>query len=518
MISNTSIDHIYQQLTSLTVKTANICDEFIDSINEIQNKNKFNGYKSLTNAIKRIQQRCRLLDNFCGLWNNPSDSRLQLSIKDSIDNATCLYLERQSQYGFGNITIRHKQNGELLKTKDKKESIESFFINIKNNKLALVPYILIDNATKYAQKGSGITITYNYIDNEKGIITIENTGPIISETEEIFQQGYRGDNACKIRPNQGQGQGLYFAKNILETLNCKIELKCGDEINRLNAIPYCKISFEITLYAENINSAVNTIDPDYYHTIDDMFSHEYFNIKDNINKLYQRLYENINKQYINIGLTEQDAEQLNEKLQILNIAIKGLFVILNTYAYRKDLDIGNNRSNGVYWSKLYREAEQFYKQELEDAFLNIDFKIMYQHIFGLRRHRANNYNDVQTIHNYWCIEYIPFLIYNFIISYAKGTQQNPSNVIITLTPSNNNGYYIWHNTIEVEVNSYIQNKIIQYIKTEDEPSDHIELSIKMLKLYLQKVQSTQSKKLDFKITTNNTYLKIEFPITSENKY
>jgi len=531
MIPNQSIDHIYKQLTSKISEIENICDNFSESIEKIQTENTiFAHNKSFNKRIKSIKNRYKLLSNFCCLWNNPSDKQSHISIKNAIDSAYSLYIDRKNnnkdEYGFRNIIKRYKLNDILLsdiknedERKKNKELINSFFLNIKNNKLALIPYILIDNATKYARRDSDICITYNYINDEIGVITIDNIGPCIEETEKcfIFEQNFRGKNAKELKPHQGQGKGLYFARSIINELGCQIECKCDKKRESFNSIQYNQISFEITLYPKRVNDTNIIMDSTYYQFIDDMFSHEYFNnITDYIeNGPYRELDESLNKHYDNLGLTEIEAEQLKVKMQELNITKKGVFLILNTYAYRNNLHIADNRSNGVIWSELYRDAQKFYKQDLENANIDIDFAIIVQHIFS---RRYANYDDTRKIYNFWCIDYIPLLVYNFIVSIAKGTNDNHSNVIISLTPDNRGGYYIWHNTIEIELNN--PQDIINYINSDKEPSNQSELSIKMLKEYLQKVQNTQGNgRLNLKATSNNNIsLRLEFPISSENKY
>jgi K+-sensing histidine kinase KdpD len=78
--------------------------------------------------------------------------------------------------------------------------------------LAIVPMILIDNATKYAPKGSAIAVG---LDANCKTATVESMGPKIENDEMplIFDRGFRGRNA-KALPIAGQGLGLYIARQI----------------------------------------------------------------------------------------------------------------------------------------------------------------------------------------------------------------------------------------------------------------------------------------------------------------
>ncbi len=78
--------------------------------------------------------------------------------------------------------------------------------------LAIVPMVLIDNATKYAPKGSSITVS---LDPNARTASVESMGPRVDDDESclIFDRGVRGRNA-KLLPIAGQGIGLYIAKKI----------------------------------------------------------------------------------------------------------------------------------------------------------------------------------------------------------------------------------------------------------------------------------------------------------------
>lgn len=89
--------------------------------------------------------------------------------------------------------------------------------------LAIVPMVLIDNATKYAPKGSSITVN---LDPKARTASVESMGPRV-ETDEsclIFDRGFRGRNAKQL-PIAGQGIGLYIAKKICDAHRFGIRLE-----------------------------------------------------------------------------------------------------------------------------------------------------------------------------------------------------------------------------------------------------------------------------------------------------
>jgi signal transduction histidine kinase len=80
----------------------------------------------------------------------------------------------------------------------------------------IVPFVLIENAFKYAPASSAITIKYEN-KNEELIVRIESFGPKITEREKqlIFERNYRGEHAID-HGREGSGIGLFAAKTIIE--------------------------------------------------------------------------------------------------------------------------------------------------------------------------------------------------------------------------------------------------------------------------------------------------------------
>ncbi len=87
------------------------------------------------------------------------------------------------------------------------------------NLLSQVVYNLFENATKYADADSTITVG---MDSDATSVTLKfrNVGAPIteSEAERIFNRGERGDSAKALNP-AGTGFGLYIARRIMEIHN-----------------------------------------------------------------------------------------------------------------------------------------------------------------------------------------------------------------------------------------------------------------------------------------------------------
>lgn len=81
----------------------------------------------------------------------------------------------------------------------------------------IIPFVITENAVKYAPAGSEILVRFE--ENDKDIIVrFESYGPKIKDSEKykIFDQHFRGD-AARQSERSGAGIGLYAAKTLLES-------------------------------------------------------------------------------------------------------------------------------------------------------------------------------------------------------------------------------------------------------------------------------------------------------------
>lgn len=92
-------------------------------------------------------------------------------------------------------------------------------IHIKGDRtwLTRAVRILIDNATKYAEKDSVVTVALKR-SGKHVVYTVHNDGPAISPTdlEHIFDRFYRSDRARSRTDTGGFGLGLAIAKSVVE--------------------------------------------------------------------------------------------------------------------------------------------------------------------------------------------------------------------------------------------------------------------------------------------------------------
>jgi light-regulated signal transduction histidine kinase (bacteriophytochrome) len=107
----------------------------------------------------------------------------------------------------------------------------------------LLPFILLENSTKYSPEGQDISVKFT---DKNGFEEIEivNLGPYVKtdEISKIFQNGFRGKWANNF---SGTGIGLFFAKQICDIHRIDIQAQSGSISYTMHEVPYAP--FKITL-------------------------------------------------------------------------------------------------------------------------------------------------------------------------------------------------------------------------------------------------------------------------------
>lgn len=114
--------------------------------------------------------------------------------------------------------------------------------------IELLPYILLENAIKYAPRNTDVNI---YIEEhaKKSKISVSSIGPFVdrNELKKIFIRGFRGANAQE-HTKEGQGIGLYTAKKICDLHNLKYSIDSSDNIiQKIKNIKYSEFKVDIEL-------------------------------------------------------------------------------------------------------------------------------------------------------------------------------------------------------------------------------------------------------------------------------
>ena len=95
-----------------------------------------------------------------------------------------------------------------------------------STQLNQLTHILVDNAVKYAEENSTVTIKLHR-HNEKILFSVNNRGNVIApeDIEHIFDRFYRAE---KSRTTKGYGLGLSIAQRITESMNGKIGVESNE--------------------------------------------------------------------------------------------------------------------------------------------------------------------------------------------------------------------------------------------------------------------------------------------------
>lgn len=114
--------------------------------------------------------------------------------------------------------------------------------------IELLPFILLDNAIKYALARTKIDICIKENKNVQNV-TVKSIGPYLDENEisKVFNRGYRG-NGAKEMTADGLGIGLYTAKRICDLHNINIIAQSADNIYKeINGIKYSEFTIDFSI-------------------------------------------------------------------------------------------------------------------------------------------------------------------------------------------------------------------------------------------------------------------------------
>ena len=102
----------------------------------------------------------------------------------------------------------------------------------------IVPFLLVENAVKYAPRNSEVTIAIT--ETRRDIeVRVESLGPLVSPEEiaRVVEKGYRGQEARRLG-EKGSGFGLHFARFASEVNGSTLHCTSGPEVCSYNCIPY----------------------------------------------------------------------------------------------------------------------------------------------------------------------------------------------------------------------------------------------------------------------------------------
>ena len=161
-----------------------------------------------------------------------NSERLSSMVSDLIDLSRIEYGDLK--LNIQKIDLDHFINEFIssMKSLTKKKDIEIIYEPSKNNwikadlqALERIMNNLIDNAFKYSEKGSSITISTEQTDNHMKVM-IADTGSGVSDEDKvyIFDRFYRTASA-RASDNKGSGLGLAIVKNLANSLDGEVGIE-----------------------------------------------------------------------------------------------------------------------------------------------------------------------------------------------------------------------------------------------------------------------------------------------------
>ena len=161
-----------------------------------------------------------------------NSERLSSMVSDLIDLSRIEYGDLK--LNIQKIDLDHFINGFIssMKSLTKKKDIEIIYEPSKNNwikadlqALERIMNNLIDNAFKYSEKGSSITISTEQAANHlKVMIADSGSGVSDEDKEHIFDRFYRTASA-RASDNKGSGLGLAIVKNLANSLDGEVGIE-----------------------------------------------------------------------------------------------------------------------------------------------------------------------------------------------------------------------------------------------------------------------------------------------------
>lgn len=99
--------------------------------------------------------------------------------------------------------------------------------NIDYDTLQVASFYIIENTTKYTEKGSTLNIDFKMTPHQFSIeFSMSSLFVMPSEIERIFDEGFRGEEAQKTKRG-GKGIGLYRAQRLVSFMNGKLLIEAG---------------------------------------------------------------------------------------------------------------------------------------------------------------------------------------------------------------------------------------------------------------------------------------------------
>lgn len=239
---------------SVVESTKNIHAELLHDIRKIcaHIKNKSEDIIRLDEYAEEVSKSCNVFETLQRVKNIEALASIATSRFDvydiSMNPATMCYGNRRIRTIYQKF---HKAKYMLTNYMDKGIDINllgrSTFEFPVYQTFDALPFILLENAVKYAPSNSSINVSFREEHNNL-YISIVSEGPTCTQDEldNLFIKGFRGSAAERTKTS-GNGVGLYLAKEICDAHDIKISVSSRRSHN-IHGIPYGDFEVDLTFF------------------------------------------------------------------------------------------------------------------------------------------------------------------------------------------------------------------------------------------------------------------------------
>jgi light-regulated signal transduction histidine kinase (bacteriophytochrome) len=139
-----------------------------------------------------------------------------------------------------NLSVRSKARGVTLQL----VGLGEFFTEA-HPIIGIVPYLLLDNALKYAPRASKVHIALSE-EGPSNVIRVSSVGPLVfpDELPHIWEAGIRGRGAQQVTVS-GHGQGLALLRAICVYNDATVSASSDRSSYSLNGVDYSQFAVEL---------------------------------------------------------------------------------------------------------------------------------------------------------------------------------------------------------------------------------------------------------------------------------
>jgi len=180
--------------------------------------------EDMYNTIKLISHMSNNIGILTGTINSDKikGKSKKLDVFDLLYRWQIMFRDRLTDRNLDYIVLRGADNQDLVTPINMKDAPRN--IMIYPELFELIVYNLIDNAVKYAYRGTTIYLSWRTV-KEGYMLSVSSFGPLIKEDEHIYDLYVRGESR-HWNTTDGDGIGLFVVKQAGKLLNIEINHDC----------------------------------------------------------------------------------------------------------------------------------------------------------------------------------------------------------------------------------------------------------------------------------------------------